>query len=677
MKLHPNLLKSSKMFGYATMAVVSAMSLTLISLLTYLLIGNINSFQAQSRAQVKQDFSQKEDAILTALLHIVPNKAIGAMQENSNSSRQNYTWEAIFNEALTLANAEQAASPELLDSLDLSDAISSNTGDTVFESADELVRAPSSTPNKAVNKPLVNGGNWWEYTMLFENGIHDYIPAPLMVSHADYQLDQVFPIISTEKKYVYNYQAYDNIYHKGLHVSSDAYPLYNLIDYPDIKFGYKRPGQKFVAKRNWWVFSLTFGAVNEQRTGIPPVKKKYALSIYEIPSQLPLSATSGIKVGQYENGTDWRNVTISGGVNADVVQTIGTVDIEEGAISARKSVSLSDQTYVGNQKVENAFDEMGGREKRALQSDSDFYDASTGGNVGKVAFIPINPGTDFLKRASDGSRSSRISPTGWNDYSRGANQAQMRLEVTEMISDDIQVPRKFRLYLRNEYGGVMVREYERGNNWPTEAQYGGSSFPFQSGELSNLRNALIVHLDRLPGFLESIPDAGHIDKNNSIHITAVGPHDSVQTASIPSLASDMAVTLRDGKDMTDYTKGFSIVTDHRLYIAETINATKATLPAHSGLPSGTDFYPPLSLFAPEKRFGESLDAVKPVMLAGQLGSLKNTTGDTFNPLELKKSNDEVLEAHRVAAELTSIKSPAELPPINLMNWMITIEEIHE
>lgn len=187
---------------------------------------------------------------------------------------------------------------------------------------------------------------------------------------------------------------------------------------------------------------------------------------------------------------------------------------------------------------------------------------------------------------------------------------------------------------------------------------------------------MIVHLDRLPAFLESIPNAGHIDVNNSIHITPVVGHASIQPPSSPSLDSDMAVSLRGGKDMTVYTEGFSLLTDSRLYIAETINAVKTTVPANSGIPAGADFYPPLSLFAPEKRFGESLSLVKPLRLSGQMGSLKINAGDTFNPLELKSADDSSLAEYKIDAELNSIRSPAELPPINLMNWLVTIEEIH-
>jgi len=653
--------------GYATLSVVAAISLSILSMLTYLLIGNIRSFDGQSRAQVKQDYSQKENAILSSLLHIVPNKAIGAMKEDSVDNANQFTWETIFSEAVNMANADQAADPVLLASLDLEDAISSNTGDTQFDNVYQFVNAPVG--NEAGSTRAVNGGNWWEYLMLGNSGFGRNVPAALRVSYNNYKLDNKYPIVSFEKTY------YD-WYTKGLNVDPLAYPDFNLLNYPDVKFGYKRPGELFVAKRNWWVFSLEFGSHNEARTGIPSVKKSYVLSIYEIPSQLPLSSAATMKIGQFESGTDWRNISIDGGVNAGSIESAGQVALDRGAISARKTVTLNGAVTVEDREVANGFDGIGNREERALSSNSDFYDASTGGNVGKVAFIPINPGLDFVKRSSDGLRGSRISPTGWNEYSCGANRVKMRIEITEMQAADTQIPTKFKLHLRSESNSWMEQDYERGINWPTELEAGGGAFPFQSGELENLRNALIVHMDRLPAFLETIANAGHIDVNNSIHIAPVVGSTSIQIPSSPSLDSDMAVSLRGGKDLTAYTKGFSVLTDSRLYIAETLNAVKTTVPANSGLPAGADFYPPLSLFAPEKRFGESLTVVKPLRLSGQVGSLKIGIGDTFNPLELKSADESSLAAYNIDAELNSIRSPAELPPINLMNWLVTIEEIH-
>lgn len=661
--------KNTRNKGYATLVMVCAVSMAILATMTFTYRGNLTSQSAQVNAQVKQDFSQKEDAILSALLHIVPNKAVGAMKRGSASKRDQYTWETIFDEAFALANAEQEVSPELLASLNLEGFTSANIGATSTASIEKLVYAPVKTADGT--KKFVNGGNWWEYYMLSHNTFNNLVPDPLMISYENYLLDKDYPIISTEKEYVHWYSS-------GLHASSADYPLYNLIEYPDIKFGYRRPGDLFVAKRNWWTFSLEFGSDTEERSGIPPVKKNYVLSIYEVPSQLPLSSSVLMKVGKFADGLEWQNVSIDGGIYSDRIETEGTVELSEGSLSARKSMSLSDTTSVAGQSLDTEFDAMGKREERVLQSNSgsDFYDASVAGNVGKVAFIPLNVGDKFLKRRSDGSRSERISPTGWEEYTRGANQAAMRIEAHALIGVELGLPIAIRFHYTDVYGNKRYKDFIRGINWDLGiVDLPTSNIPFQNEILPNLRNALVLHLDRFPDFLNSLPYAAGVDVNNSIYIEP----NFVLPILIPDLSllnTELSVSLRGGEDLTAYSNGFSVVTDLRVYIGDNLNIVPGTAPVNAGFPADETYYPPFSVFSNEKRFGESILSDRPVAIRGQMGSLKTGTNDTFSPLDLKGADDQSINAEDLDAQLVTIKSPAELPPIHLMNWLVTIEEIH-
>ena len=418
-------------------------------------------------------------------------------------------------------------------------------------------------------------------------------------------------------------------------------------------------------------------------TGIPPVKKDYVLSIYEVPSQLPLSASSLMKVGQFEDGTNWEHVSLDGGIFANNLETNGTVNLTKGAISARKSLSVSADTTVGGRTVASGFDALGAREARAAdtstgatQGESDFYDASVGGNVGKVAFIPINPGNDTLIDTSDGNADERISPTGWNFYSRVAPQAKMTLEIRKMSSKFSQIPTQIRLRYRRSDDTERTATYTRGSSWPTETESGGDDFPFQTDVLQNSRNVLVIKMEKLPAFVNGLTQSGGINANNSLYIFPRTGNSTVIIPSIPSQNSDMAVSLRESEDLTAFTNGFSLISRYRTYIADSLNIVPATVPANAGLPSGEPYFPPFSLFAPEKRFGESLSIQNPVVMSGQLSSLKTSAGETFNPLELKNLNDERVSNNKINAHLVSLRSPAELPPVYMMNWLITIEEIH-
>jgi len=98
-----------------------------------------------------------------------------------------------------------------------------------------------------------------------------------------------------------------------------------------------------------------------------------------------------------------------------------------------------------------------------------------------------------------------------------------------------------------------------------------------------------------------------------------------------------------------------------------------TVPAGSGLPA--PFYPPASLFAPEKRYGTDFDPYK-VEVAGQMGHLKGDDG-TNNPvhlLDFKMASEANAAAANIDVNLRPITHPAELPPVTMMNWLVVIEE---
>ena len=119
-----------------------------------------------------------------------------------------------------------------------------------------------------------------------------------------------------------------------------------------------------------------------------------------------------------------------------------------------------------------------------------------------------------------------------------------------------------------------------------------------------------------------------------------------------------------------------MVTNLRLYLADSLNTVAVPIPSGSGLAAGTTYYPPISLFAPEKRFGETIEFENPVQFSGQVQSLSKDETSAFHPLDLKAGNGDDINADKINANLKIVRSPAELPPIHLMNWLVTIKEIH-
>lgn len=654
---------SARCRGMVSMPAILAVAMILGAGLTFAYRNHLHCIDNEAKAQVRVDYTQKEEAVLRALLHLVPNKAIGAMQQASSSHPQDFTWTTIFEEAAQLANAESAVSASLLSGLGAAHAIVANPGDTTFASPADFVSAISG------DEGLVNPGLTQEVSMLFDPSIGDKLPAPLQASDALFRDDATYPIISLDKTHSAGWR-------QGLLLSPADYPLYNLYSYPNIRFGYARPGQPFVAKRNWWAFALQFGAPAEAESGMPVIKKHYVLSIYEVPSQLPIAAAGFMNIGRHADGSGWGNVGISGGVFARRLQTEGTVALVDGLFSARTSTAFSDATSVAGRRVEDGFDALGVREQREAETGSNFHDASIAGNTGNAVFIPLNRGNDFLELQEDGLESERISPTGWNLYSTGAGQARMRVRITQMDSIENQVPVKFDFSYLAVGGNRRAQTYERGVNWPADNESGGSEFPFQTDHLSVGRRALVLYLDRLPAFLAHLGDAADSAVNNSIYIYPDSSESTVKAPSMPSSPDDLAVSMSGGEDMSAFPAGFSLVTNLRLYIGASVNAKAVTPPSGSGLAPGTEYYPPVSFFASEKRFGSTATFVHPLNLKGQLNSLKTDENDEFRPLDFRAGNEQAVDAGLISAELKPLRSPAELAPVHLMNWLVVIEEVH-
>ena len=149
-------------------------------------------------------------------------------------------------------------------------------------------------------------------------------PVPLSTNNATTtSLDATYPIISSDKKY-------GNLAQSGVGLPVATYPDYNLLTYPQINFGYAKPGDPFVAKRNWWAFSMDVADHDDDKTNLALSRRDFVLSIYEIPSQLAISASSFMSLGQFASGEAWDTdkVTIDGGVFAGKAVVEGNTAID-------------------------------------------------------------------------------------------------------------------------------------------------------------------------------------------------------------------------------------------------------------------------------------------------------------------------------------------------------------
>lgn len=758
--------------GYISFLLVLATGAILTALMFSAYRRALRAQVIESQVQLRLDYSEKEEAILRSIVAIVPNRAIRAMQPGSDTSgtRDPLRWQDIFTESLVLANSRTSISSNMVTALNIPNLRMENTGDGALDTPSKIFAAvPPETGyvSVGINRSLGTG-----------------YPPPLTSGDSTTNTrDALYPIISGLKQY--DTLAQPDLNSKILNGDGSAgyglpvatYPAFNRLKYPNINFGYAKPGEAFVAKRNWWAFSVDVADHDDDKTLLAKPKRNFVLSIYEIPSQLSISAASFMSLGKYASGNAWQNVNIDGGMFVGRAAVEGNTAIN--ALAIRREMTLSSGSTIGGQSFSGSPFTPGVRESYQNQKDSTapvslvnqttlgaFFPVSLASESGRAAFIPINRGSAFFDRfdpvENDPLESSGaynhiaanvLSSTSWNNYSIGAQQCAMRLDITEVTSSTNATPTKLRFQYFLPSGsrstpmvislstGVIptlpagyVKVCDEGQTYTltsaSDVAYGVSGgFTFRQGltgpiafnnsnfgdpkvgtlkagyvrqtssgvavrspfEIADAggQKCVAIYPERMKSFLTQIGAAGP-EINNSLVVnvdySVSGLNNAAKKPLIPCTVNDYGVILRECANLTPFTKGFSLVTNLRLFIGDDFNIvptsppsgyTPAVTPSN---PTGR-YLPPCSLFTPEKRYGVDVDPFA-VNLGGQIGSLakadKVNSGDAdapmVRPLDSKALSGTAIASDRITVNLSQIRHPAELPPITMMNWLVLLEE---
>jgi hypothetical protein len=643
--------RSRRARGFVSYVMVLSIGAVLALSMLYAYRAASRSMTVASGVQQRTDYHHKEDATMRALLAIVPNRAILAMQSGSSATsdaRNPLMWGSIFAEALTQANALSSISNEVASNAKLDGTYLGNTGDSALTSPARIFQPIS--PAAAI---LSSGCN---------NSLGNGFPAPLETDTSTATLDQTYPIISSAKRY--GALASGEV---GLSVTD--YPQFNKIPYPYIDFGYGKPGEPFVAKRNWWAFSVDILGNEAPDDGSARIDRKrdYVLSIYEVPSQLAISANTFTSLGKHASGEDWQNIKVEGEVYAGKAQVEGTTALTQ--LASRRGMTLSQSSTIGGQSFTGNPFALGLREEYMITT-GEFFPVSVSSETGRASFVPINRGAEFFDRFALATETNTLSPTTWNNYSVGALQCAMKLDVTQVFSSTDQTPTELRFTYKSGGADTPVTLTVNKTEWETQKA------PFDVIVLpgDDHQPCVVFKPERLAEYLKNYhPDADGLEVNNSIAVNAdytMGT--TVRKPSIPCDDSDIGLVLNECTDLTSFPKGFSVVTNFRLYIGDDFNIVSTTPPSGSGLP--TPYYPPASLFAPERRFGTEIDPWK-VEHAGQVGSTgADDSGSPLRPLDLTSGSGKSIASDKMTVNLKPITHPAALPPVTMMNWLVVLEE---
>jgi len=648
--------------GFVSVLTVLSLGVGLLIIMMMMYQDTIQSQNDQKNNLLRNDYQQREEAFLSALTNIVPNRAMLCMMDQA-SGETNLDWNMIFTDALTQSNSHQAISDDDKTALGL-------TTITGIGNTADLNSGTTFTPASIIKSVFQTGALVSSGTNSVGSSSLDYPPL-LSCDTTLNSDDQTYPVISHGKTDGFN-------------------ELWGVIPAPKLQFTYQ-DNDVFIAKHNWWTFTVSFNDQNSDATGLTRVSKQYLVSLYEIPAQLAINSASFTNFGQHEGGSDWAGITTTGGIFAGGVKAKGSFTSSDG-IASRQGIELADGSNpLASGDTANTTD-YAARNKE-LYEDGAASEYNSSSDSGHVAFIPILPvlglshigagstddtlssqyladlkswtgaGSDPATRPIDllfytrsipvkfektGANTVSDSSTAWKYYSRGANQCKM------VLIDDASGTSEFYIDIENDDTPSSMVSIVIDSKKVFEEASGGAD--------------LDVNLGVLIDYLASLGiDMGTV---NSLCVNTTRNRVIFRDAKNLTLVNGAGTTY-------GFTNGFSIVSNKTLVLDEDVN--------NSSLP--------LSMYAPAARYGNNVDQIDiakfKIEVTGNIGSLAERTkedadnDDAVNIADLKvdyvKTNSADIETvvPTLSATLSSITNLNDLPPINMMNWMVVVREIRE
>lgn len=637
--------------GYVSLAIVTGLAIMFTLSLAMLFRSTLLNRDHASKTQLRVDYHQREEALLRALIATLPRKVMACMKADYADDAE-HSWNTIFAEAVSLSSSSQRLSPEIMQALSLGGELSGDVGDSSSSVVQSWITSLTGEEGR------VTPGTSAYADVFALSAFAGKLP-PLLDSSFELQAaDALRPIVSPLKRYANQVP--------GLLADVRSYSVYNLIPYPNIRFGYAAPGEPFVAKRNWWAFTVNYGGSKGT------VARHYVLSLYEIPSQMPIEAATFVSIGKHQDGTDWNanSVSIDGAVYASRMSVTAAYGADR--LAGRSSIEMAADVELGDLSVRGDFDALGERERLQAEQGTDVLPVAISANSGRLTFLPLPTGEDYLRR-----RPAGTTLNAFEEYIAGGDRCRITVEAKAMVSIADQTPTAILVRFATSGGSTREVTLERGKNWPTVFESGGSTIPFQTELTNNSRSCLTFHPSLLNDWLISNGGAS-VATNNSVFFSTnseLSPL-TVRQPNYPPSVEDMCIIIRKGKDLSNYIAGLSIVTPLRVYVGDDLNAVaSAEPPVGSGLHAGSVHYPALSIFAAELRVGTT-GINRPIEHHGQLGSLVMSGMNTWQPLDMKSGSDDAVHTDSISADLKPLRSPAELPPVHPMNWLVVIEEIY-
>jgi hypothetical protein len=507
---------------------------------------------------------------------------------------------------------------------------------------------------------------------------------------------------------------------------------WGTVPYPNIRFGLMRPGDPMVARRVWWripvKYQTNLQTVEAQTAGTnvtryPGMLANYILSVYEIPSQLPITGNANIRLGLNPDGSAWgdtssagNQVNITGSIYGDAVQLNGGT--YGGGISSRNQVNvLTSSSVAGETFSDNTYNDLGVREQRDLTRPATTTSigaapVSVAGDNGKVMLVPLASGNAFYLP------SPNATPTAWDLYSLPYYHCRIRIT----ISGTNNILNYQAAAVQGNAGAITVQiRYLPDTAQLPDAVFGvADSDPgWNTVTYTQVTNATIINNSPSNGYLTNQAD-GITPSNFLLYTsTATGVQDcnvleidllqmyatlglnpaqcySIYIGCNPSQTPNGGnpnfpnIVLKDADDLTGSTaqlgaatpgpfnNGLSIVTTQRIYVVGggilqgTLTASGFNTVAWPNPPDPNNPYPATSIYAPDVRYGMS-SATPQIAVTGQISVSQATAGSTtaINPLSFSTGANNTISG---TANLSPLTSPRSFPPITRLSLLFTVEK---
>jgi hypothetical protein len=706
--------------GEALLLTISIIGFAIIVTVAAFLLSASFAQDTERVAAAKVDIATREDALIRAILQqtatgvIPPNPATGV----------GLNWTPIMTNAVNLVAATTYVDPNEVTTLNLgAGVIPANMGDPDDGSAALSIFQGYN------NSEVPLGGTTGVASLVGLSNSSAYNPAvepPELVWVANSNISAATAATNPLQFLL------------GSQMSAAGTPntspsgRWGIVPFPNIRFGLMRPGDNMVARRVWWrvpvLYQTALQTIEAQTAGTnvtryPGMLANYILSVYEIPSQLPITGNANIQLGLNPDGSGWgdtssagNQVNITGSIYGDAVQLSGGT--YGGGISSRNQVNvLTSSSVAGENFTDNSYNNLGVREQKDLTRAIGAAPVSVAGDNGKVMLVPLATGNAFYLP------SPNATPTAWDLYSLPYYHCRIRI----IISGTNSLLNYQTAAVQGNAGAITVQiRYLPDTAQLPDAVFGvpDSAPGWNTVTYSQVTNATILTSNNSAssGYLTNQADGTTIANFLLYTSTSTGTQDcnvleidllqmyatlglnpaqcySIYIGCSPSQAPNAGdpnfpnIVLKDADDLTGsagllglstpgpFTNGLSIVTTQRIYLVGggilqgLLTASGFNTVPWPNPPDPSNPYPATSIYAPDVRYGMS-NVTPTIALKGQISVSQATAGSAtaVNPLSFSTGANSTITGAGNSYSLNAISNPRSVPPITRLNLLFTVEK---